>query len=368
MPITSTRHPLLTPGTGRAAKALTAALAGTLLVVTGCGQAPDSDDAGETSDFTGCIVADASGFNDASFNEAAMNGMRQVEEDRGIQVRSAEAAEAQDANPALTSMADSGCDLTVAMSYTMVDPLREVAAANPESHFMIVDDDSIQADNVKPVVYNTAEAAFLAGYLAAGTSETGAVGTLGGMQQPAVTVFMDGFALGVAHWNETQGADVQVVGWNESTQQGTFVNSYTDTNAAKTMTRNLMDQGADVVMPVAGQAGNGALDAVLESENAKIVWVDQDGFESLDRGKDRVLTSVMKGITTSTVDVLDQSVDGEFSPETYVGTLENGGVSIADFHDGAAPVDPQLQEQVGQLRQQIIDGELSVESRSAPSS
>ena len=70
---------------------------------------------------------------------------------------------------------------------------------------------------MKPLLFNTAEAAFLAGYLAAGMSKTGTVGTFGGLRSRPSTVFMDGFAEGVEKYNEDNGADVKVLGWDKKT-------------------------------------------------------------------------------------------------------------------------------------------------------
>ena len=61
---------------------------------------------------------------------------------------------------------------------------------------------------------------FLAGYLAAGVSQTGAVGTFGGMQIPSVAVFMDGYQLGVEKYNEDKSGAVEVFGWDAATQKG----------------------------------------------------------------------------------------------------------------------------------------------------
>ncbi len=47
----------------------------------------------------------------------------------------------------------------------------------------------LELPNVKPVLFDTAQAAARAGYLAAGATRTGMVGTYGGMPFPSVTVF-----------------------------------------------------------------------------------------------------------------------------------------------------------------------------------
>ena len=363
------------PRTSRGTRPLSAAalLGASALVLAGCGAAPE--EGGETqeqaTDFTGCIVSDSGGFQDRSFNQNSYEGLQAVEESMGIEVNQAESQAETDFEPNLTSMVQSGCDLTLSVGFLLADATRAVAEANPESNFAIVDDASIELDNVKPLVYNTAEAAFLAGYVAAGSTQSGTVATYGGMDIPTVTVFMDGFADGIDHYNETKGQDVRLLGWDKDSQDGTFVNSFTDTSAAKTTTQNFINEGADIVLPVAGQAALGTLDAVVEAnggggDEVRFVWVDADGYETLDQGQEYQLTSVLKQMSTSVQDVVESAAEGEFSNEPYVGTLENDGVGIAPFHDQEEAVGEELAAEVEQLRQDIIDGTVTVESENSP--
>lgn len=353
----------------------TSALLGlSALTLAACGEAPE-EEGGTTDaqDFTGCIVSDEGGFQDRSFNQNSYAGLKAAEENLGIQVQEAESQAETDFTPNLNSMVQNGCDLTVSVGFLLADTTQEVAEANPDVNFAIVDDNSIELDNVKPITYNTAEAAFLAGYVAAGSSESGTVATYGGMDIPTVTVFMDGFADGVDHWNEEKDDDVELLGWDKDSQNGTFVNSFSDTAAAKTTTQNFINEGADVIMPVAGQAAMGTTDAVAEAnsgggeDEVTFVWVDADGYDTLsDDQKQYQLTSVLKELSTSVEDVVTTAAEGEFDATPYVGTLENEGVGIAPFHDQEDRVGQEISDEVDEIRQQIIDGEITVESENSP--
>ncbi len=61
---------------------------------------------------------------------------------------------------------------------------------------------------LRGLTFATDEAAFLAGYLAAGMTQTGVVGTFGGINIPPVTIFMDGFVKGVRYYNTINGTEV----------------------------------------------------------------------------------------------------------------------------------------------------------------
>ncbi len=108
-----------------------------------------------------------------------------------------------------SSSSPADCDLIIGVGFLLAGAVGEAAAANPEESFALIDSSLDEpADNVKPLLFNTAEAAFLGGYLAAGMTETGTVATFGGIPIPPVTIFMDGFVDGVAYYNEQKGTDV----------------------------------------------------------------------------------------------------------------------------------------------------------------
>ena len=244
------------------------------------------------------------------------------------------------------------------MNFAIVDSTAQDADGNP-----------IELDNVKPIEFNTAEAAFLAGYLAAGMSETGKVATYGGMDIPTVTIFMDGYADGVAHYNEKNGTDVEVLGWNKDSQSGSIIGSFEDQSKGKAVSDEFYNAGADIVMPVAGPVGAGTLASAKEGEGRMVIWVDADGYETNSSDADAqgvILTSVMKLMGEAVQDVAEEGSQDAFDNAPYVGTLENGGVGLAPFHDFEDKVSDDLKSELDTLKQEIIDGTVTVESEAAP--
>src|SRR5690625_4593309 len=194
-----------------------------VLGLSACGPPPDGVGAGEGGDepengeaadvdFTACMVSDEGGFDDASFNESGYNGLMQAEEELGVEVRTAESDDPSDYEANVDSQVQAGCDLIVGVGFALKDTIADAAEANPDIHFALVDEQFDEPiDNARPLVFNTQEASFLAGYLAAGMSETGTVATYGGQLFPSVTIFMDGFVDGVDHYNEANDADVKAL-------------------------------------------------------------------------------------------------------------------------------------------------------------
>ena len=343
------------------------ALVAASLALAGCGQAPDGgDDGGAQAD--GCVrmVTNSGGLEDRSFNQSSWEGLQQAEDEYGVEAEAIVSTGETDLAPNVQQAVDSGCELVVTVGYELAEATLEQAEANPDLAFAIVDE-VVEADNVKPVVFDTAQASYLAGYLAAGVSKTGVVATFGGGNQPPVTLFMDGFVDGVAKYNEVHGTAVRALGWDKATQDGSFTGDFEDVNKGKVLTEGFIDQGADVILPVAGQVGEGAAAAALERGGTSIIWVDSDGYETLaEEFRPVLLTSVLKNTQQAMVEIVGDVVDDAFTNEPYVGTLENGGVEIAPFHDLEPLVSPELQGEIEGLRQAVIAGEIVVESPSTP--
>lgn len=350
-----------------------ASVGATALLLTGCGAPPET--AGPAteaaSDYTGCIVSDSGGFDDQSFNQSSYEGLKKAEADLGIKVKQVESKTNNDFEPNLRAMVAANCDLTLTIGFLLKDATKAQAEANPESHFAIIDagyDPPIS--NVKPIIYDTAQAAFLAGYLAAGTTKTGTVATFGGVKIPSVTIFMDGYADGVKYYNEKKGTKVKVLGWDKAAKDGSFTGDFEKQDKGKQLTQNFLDQGADIVMPVAGPVGKGAGAALMEAKGAgkdvKMIWVDSDGFLTAPEYKDIMLSSVMKLMGEAVETVVKEDKEGKFTNTPYVGTLANEGVQLAPFHNFDAQVPSELKSELEQLKKDIVDGKLKVESAASP--
>lgn len=342
------------------------ALVAASVALAGCAPAPEADDDDATAD--GCVrmVTNSGGLEDRSFNQSSWEGLQQAEEEYGVEAEALVSTSETDLAPNVQQAVDSGCGLIVTVGYELADATLDQAGRNPDLAFAIVDE-SVEADNVKPVVFDTAQASYLAGYLAAGVTKTGVVATFGGGNQPPVTLFMDGFVDGVARYNEVHGTDVRALGWNKESQEGSFTGDFEDINKGKVLTEGFIDQGADVILPVAGQVGEGAAAAAVERDGVSIIWVDSDGYETLPAEfRPVLLTSVLKNTQQAMVDIVGEVQDETFDNEPYVGTLENGGVDLAPYHDLESLVPPELQGELEGIRQAIIAGELVVESPSTP--
>lgn len=342
-----------------------------------CGDAPEDDtnDNGSeaaASDFLPCIVSDAGGFDDKSFNQLGFEGATQAAEELGTELKAVESNSENDYAPNLESLVAEGCDAIVTVGFALSAATVESAKANPDIEYVLIDDaadndfdGTKDADNIKPLLYNTAEAAFLAGYASADYTKTGVIGTYGGMEFPTVTIFMDGFKQGADYYAETKGKDVKVVGWNGKT--GSFTGGFEANEAATSTARRILDQDADVILPVGGPIYQGALTAIEDSgKDVAMLGVDADVFETDPNTQDVILTSILKNMKVSTYEAIMAAGEDTFDFEAYIGTLENDGVGIAPFHNFEDKVSDTLADELEEVKAGIIDGSITVKSYLAP--
>lgn len=357
---------------------LGAIAAAAALALAACGQAPSTGESGAASGDEGqsaaasikaCMVSDSGGFEDKSFNQSGYEGLERAAQELGVEMDTAESQSDQDFTPNINNMVQGGCDVIIGVGFLMADALTLAAQENPDVKFALVDStftSETPLDNARPLVFNTAEAAFLAGYASAGMTATGTVGTYLGMKIPSVAIFADGFADGVAEYNEAKGKAVKLLGWDKEKQDGMVVGSFEDTPKGKQYSEQLIQQGADVIMPIAGPVGAGTLAAAQEAGNTMVVWVDADGVLTQPDYESIILTSVMKDIGNAVFDTIKSVQEGTFDSTSYVGTLENGGVGIAPWHAFEDKVPAELNDEIEALKQQIIDGTLVIETTNAP--
>ena len=349
------------------------------LGLAACGSAPTSSasssgGSGTTSDFKACMVSDEGGFDDQSFNQSGKEGLDRAGADFGIETVAVESKSAADYPTNVDSLIQQECNLIIGVGFNLADDMTKAAKQNPDVRFALIDAQFTEAGlpNAKPLIFNTAEAAYLAGYAAAGTTKTGKVATYGGQAIPTVQIFMDGFAKGVEKYNADNGASVQVLGWDPANPSGgSFVGDFSNTAKGQQLTEQFLSQGADIIMPVAGPVGQGTLAAVKAAggDSNAIVWVDADGYLTTgkDGGAPYMLTSVIKEIGTAVYDTVDEAQRGAFSATPYVGTLGNQGVALAPYHDWDSKVSPELKTKIDELKKQIVDGTLDVSTAYDPS-
>jgi basic membrane protein A len=366
---------------------LLAVLAVSMLVSAACAQ--DEEDVGDANGgalpgegFHGCYVSDTGGVDDRSFNQTIHEGMLRAEEELGIEYDFVESQRAADYAPNLQAFVNDDCDLIVPAGFALGTATVESAEANPDQLYAIVDYDildfsdpenpkDITLDNVSELTFQTDQAAFLAGYLSADMTETGIVATYGGVLFPTVTIFMNGLAAGIRSYNEDNGTDVQLLGWDPEAQEGTQVSAdpavgFDNSAEGRRITEDFIAEGADIILPVAGPTGLGTIAAAEDAGDVMVLWVDTDGCVSVPDSCALFLTSIKKNMDVAVFDTMKAVIDGTFEGGLYIGTLENDGVDLGAFNEFEDDVPQELKDKIEELKQGIIDGSVSVDPADYP--
>jgi basic membrane protein A and related proteins len=195
-------------------------------------------------------------------------------------------------------------------------------------------------------------------------TKSGKVGTFGGLDIPTVTIYMQGFAAGILYYNQQNSTDVQLLGWSPAKQKGLFTGDFENQDNGRRVTETLLQQGADIILPVAGPVGLGAAAAVQAAGGDNhMIWVDTDGCVSAQQYCSLFLTSILKNMDVAVEGTIKSSLDGTFKGGVYVGTLENGGMGLAPYHDFESQVPQELKDQIDAAKQGIIDGSISVDPK-----
>jgi len=333
-------------------------------LVTGVAVAPAS----HAAKIKACIVLDTGGVDDHSFNAGAWAGAQASTAIADVSYLPS--ASAADFAPNIKKFIDQKCNVIIGVGFSISGEIVKAGKANPSLKFAVVDDGAYDCNadysvcnpvaNVKGLTFATDQAAFQAGYLAAGYSKTGTVATYGGAPYPTVTIFMDGYAKGVAYYNKVKNKNVKVLGWDPVKKTGTFVGDFSNTSKASQLSQGFEQQGADVIMPVAGGLGGATAKQSQQSGKSVTIWVDTDGYYSAPQYGSVLLTTVAKGLGAAVKSVITDVKKGTFTGASYVGTLKNGGVSMAPLHDYSTKVSARLQLEIKIIGRQIATGSLKI--------
>jgi basic membrane protein A len=359
-----------------------AGLAAAGLVLAGCGAAPTQPttpvNPGTTSNptdptagggFLACAVSDEGNFKDKSFNEAAYGGLEQAQTDLGVEIQGLESQSMDRFEPNLTQLVDDGCGVIFAIGFNFSlggtsgnGLIFDFADANADTKFAWLDGwPGGTAGNVKPIMYNTQESAYLAGYLSAAYSTTKVIGTYGGLQIDSVTVFMDGFYWGAQQWAEDNATPVTVLGWDPATASGDFVGGFEDTTIAGSISDNQIAQGADVILPVAGSLFTATAESIRSSgKDVVLLGVDKDIALTQPQLADITLTSVEKKMTQAVFDITKETMDGAYSVDPYIGTLANDGTGLSPFYEFDAKIPAELKTKLEELSAGIQSGDIDI--------
>jgi basic membrane protein A and related proteins len=324
-----------------------------------------SGSASVSGTFKACLVTDTGGIGDRSVNASSWQGVQEAvaAEPGKITGTYRQSTSAGEYTPNIDTFLSEKCGIIITVGFLMGDNTEAAATANRKQKFAIVDytyDPPVA--NIDALLFNTAQDAFLGGYLAAGMTKTGKVATYGGEKLATVTVYMDGFWDGVQYYNSQHHTHVAVLGWNERTQDGSFTGNFTSQAAGQALTQTFISEGADIIFPVADNVGLGTAKAVQDadatagSDKVNMLWSGTDGCLSAPQYCRYFISSVTQGIQAAVKNAVLSAANGTFKGGDYVGDLANNGVALSPYHDFASKVSASLRAEILEVKAAIENG------------
>lgn len=293
------------------------------------------------------LLFDLGGKFDKSFNEASFGGAEQFKEETGTEYVEFEISNEAQREQALRRFAEDGRNPIVMAGFNWAAALEVVAEEYPETDFAIIDM-VVDKPNVRSIVFKEQEGSYLVGILAGMASESGTVGFVGGMQVPLIGKFECGYVGGVKAANPDANVIRNYTGdtpaaWNDPTRGGEI-------------TRNQVDQGADVVYHAAGGTGVGVLQAAADADILGIgVDSNQNGMHP-----GSVLTSMIKRVDVAVYNAFMDAKNGSFDYGIQNLGLAEDGVGYAVDENNEELLTEEMKAAVEKAKADIISGAVEV--------
>ena len=350
-------------------------------------------------DYVFGINFDAGGKFDGSFNEGTFNGLvraiEELESEEGLEIDLLEFEGTPETSAqGLRQMSEAGAELIVAPGFAQQDAISSISQQFPDTFYVNIDGVVEDRPNVRSVTFKEHEGSFLVGYIAGLMTRTGTVGFVGGMDIPLIRNFDFGYQQGVM----AACPDCTVV----SNYVGTTPAAWNDPARARELASSQRAQGADIIYAAAGASGNGVIDFVNQTmcftpsgdvrdtplnetveqlekpaayeqqcgEDAQplfFIGVDsnQNPFGDTDNDPSTLnfgLTSMLKRVDVAAYNAAFDVVNEEFTAGVQVLGLAEDGVGYAVDEYNEALIPQSVIDEVESIRQEIIDGERSVEA------
>ena len=293
------------------------------------------------------LVLDRGGKDDKSFNSSAYEGATRAKSKLGIQLKYVEAPDDNAFEPMLRAFALREYDLIIGIGFAQKEAIQKIAAQFPKRHFAIVDAE-VEAPNVRSLMFQEHEGAYLIGAIAAMTSKSGRIGFVGGMDIPLIRRFVMGYEAGAKKINPQISVTANFVGvtseaWNNPAK-------------GKELAVSQYEGGVDIIFAAAGASGLGVFDAAEDKKKFAIgVDANQDWTKP-----GLILTSMLKRVDEAVYSTIADSQAGRFAGGIQWFGLANQGVGYSVDQFNEKILTEAVRKRADELKADIIAGKIVV--------
>ena len=293
------------------------------------------------------LVLDKGGKDDKSFNTSAFEGAKKAEKELGIELKYVEATDNNSLETLHRNFAQKKYDLVIGIGFAQTDAIKKVAALFPETQFAIVDGE-VSAKNVRSLLFEEHEGAFLMGAAAAMKSKSNVIGFIGGMDIPLIRRFQKGYDAGAKHVH----SNITII----HNYIGVTGEAWNNPAKAKEMALSQVGQKADVIFHAAGASGAGLFDAAAEK---KIYAIGVDSNQNWIK-PGVVLTSMLKRVDVAVFETIKSIVEKKFQAGVVRFGLKDSGIDWALDGNNENLWSPSEKQKLNDIKKQIISGKIVV--------
>lgn len=314
---------------------------------------PSTPAAGEPSDLTIGLVTDVGTLDDHNFNQYSWEGAVLGATLTGGEANSIVTTNSADYADNIQSFVDDGTDIIVTVGFALGAATLEAAQANPDIHFVGVDQfqSNDPTGNYESLIFNEAQAGYLAGIVAASITKSNEVAALGGSGTiPPVVNYMRGFENGAHSVNADVKVDLKyvsndlAVAFNDPTTGKSFADEFLSVNP-----------DVDVLFQVAGKTGNGMLDSVVE-HGIYGFGVDVDQWISYPSAQICLVTSAEKHLTKAVSEAITTFAAGDARDSNVFYGADNDGIGLAPSYQFSDLITSDVQTAIDDAFNGMADG------------
>ena len=285
-------------------------------------------------------------INDQGWNASAYEGIMLIEEELGAEVSYTESVPESDFEEIFRAYANQGCNIIFGHGYQFGDAAKAVAPDFEDVMFIITSTDIYQEPNVCSLENLNIEQGFLSGAFAALMTETGVIGSVGGMEIPSIVAFNEGFEAGAKYVNP------------EVTALTTYTGDFDDANKVKEMALAMIDNGADIVTHDANQAGLGVFEAAKEGGVLALGCVG----DQADIAPEIIITSAANKVSEAMLLGVNMHLNGELEAKNYKFGVAEGIVYLTEYRLFEDEVPDEVKEEINEITEKLANKEIDIEA------
>ena len=284
--------------------------------------------------------------NDKGWNQEAYEGLMAIEKEIGCKTAYSEKVAASDYENVFRGYGDQGFQLIIGHGYEFADAAMKVAPDYPDSMFCITSADVFQAPNVCSLENLNGEQGFLAGAVAAMTTKSKVVASVGGMEVPSIVYYNQGFVQGAAY------VDPEVKALTA------FTGDFDDAAKVKEQANAFIQQGADIITHDADAAGLGIFEAARDAEGVYVIGAVGDQYDML---PEKTITSATNQISKAMLLAAQYQTEGKLEPISYKFGIKEGVIGLADFRELKSMLTDEQLDELEQIKEKIGSGEITID-------